>query len=88
MSPEDAWRDNRAAVEIQCNAARADERRRIVDYLRGLGGWGAVAAAALEGDDYWRHERAELVRDRRVSHGAQSAPSVHDEQQTSSDGAP
>ena len=64
MTPEDAWRDNRAAVEIQCHEARADERRRIIAYLRSLGGWGAVAAAAIEGDDYWKRERAEAVRSR------------------------
>ena len=65
MTPEDAWRDNRAACDIKCREARVDERRRIVEYLRSLGGWGAVAAAAIEGDDYWKRERAELVRDRR-----------------------
>ena len=81
MTPEDAWRDNRAALEIQCREARADERRRIVAYLRSLGGWGAVAAAAIEGDDYWRHERAELARYR--SHAADAT----DHTQTSSDGA-
>jgi hypothetical protein len=30
---------------------RADERRRIIEELRDLGSWGAVAAAALAGRD-------------------------------------
>lgn len=81
MTPEDAWRDNRTVVEIQCNEARADERRRICAYLRELGGWGAVAAAAVEGDDYWRRERAELSRDR--SHN----PDATNHTSTSTDGA-
>jgi hypothetical protein len=68
MTPEDAWRDSRAAAEIQCREARADERRRICAYLRQLGSWAAAAAAAVEGDAYWRHERAELLADRRTTH--------------------
>jgi hypothetical protein len=67
MTPEDAWRDSRAAAEIQCREARADERARICAYLRTLGPWAAAAAAAVEGDHFWRHERAELLADRRYS---------------------
>jgi hypothetical protein len=66
MTPEDAWANDRACVDIRCREARADERRRIIAYLRSLGSWGAVAAAALEGDDYWKRERAELVRERKA----------------------
>lgn len=81
MTPEGAWANDRAACEIRCREARADERRRICAYLRELGGWAAAAAAAVEGDDYWKRERAELTRDR--SHAANAT----DRTSTSTDGA-
>jgi hypothetical protein len=80
MTPEDAWRDSRAAIEIQCREARADERARICAYLRTLGPWAAAAAAAVEGDHYWRHERAELLADRRADatiRAPQTLPFAH-----------